>query len=385
MKLELSEEQQMLKQTIKRFLENEIRPYAEEYTDQLIPKELAHELLKKLIPFGFIVGPFPEEAGGMNLDTISQGILYEELFRVFPGLGGIAFITQDTALSLYEDGNEEQINRFIPKLLSGDYIGCVAVTEPDVGSNPSDVKTRAILEDGRYRMNGQKIWISNGSISDLAIVLARTEKEAGKKSVSRFIVERSVSEYSTKDIKKLGLNAWPTSELFFDDISVPEENLLGETGEGLKSTLKAFERARCFVALYSIGISQASVDATIQYVKDRQQWGKPIGQHQMVQDMLAEMLTELDAARLLAYRGLYLIGKGVRCDTQTSMAKYYATEAGVKITSNAIQIHGGYGLSKEFPVERYFRDARMLTIPDGTSQIQKLIIARNSIGLAAFK
>lgn len=385
MKLEFTEEQQMLKQTVKKFLENEIRPYAEEYTDQLIPKELAHELIKKLIPFGYVVGPFPEEIGGMNIDTISQGILFEELFRVFPGLGGIVFITQDTALSLFEDGNKDQIARFIPKLLSGDYIGCVAVTEPDVGSNPSDVKTRAISEDDKYRINGQKIWISNGSISDIAIVLVRTEKEAGKKSVSRLIVERSVSHYSTHDIKKLGLNSWPTSELFFDDISVPKENLLGETGEGLKSTLKVFERARCFVALYSIGISQASVDATIQYVKEREQWGKPIGQHQMVQDMLAEMLTELDAARLLAFRGLYLIGKGVRCDTQTSMAKYYATEAGVKITSNAIQIHGGYGLSKEFPVERYFRDARMLTIPDGTSQIQKLIIARNTIGLPAFK
>jgi alkylation response protein AidB-like acyl-CoA dehydrogenase len=241
------------------------------------------------------------------------------------------------------------------------------------------------LEAGTYRMNGQKIWISNGSISDLAIILARTEKEAGKKSVSRLIVERSVSPYSTRDIKKLGLNSWPTSELFLDDISVPQENLLGELGEGLKSTLKVFERARCFVALFSTGISQASVDATIRYVKEREQWGKPIGQHQLIQDKLAEMLTELDAARLLAYRGLYLIGKGVRCDTQTSMAKYYATEAGVKITSHAIQIHGGYGLSKEFPVERYFRDARMLTIPDGTSEIQKLIIARNTIGIPAFK
>jgi alkylation response protein AidB-like acyl-CoA dehydrogenase len=164
----------------------------------------------------------------MNIDTISQGILFEELFRVFPGLGGIAFITQDTALTLFEDGNKEQIERFIPKLLSGDYIGCVAVTEPDVGSNPSDVKTRAILEDGNYRINGQKIWISNGSISDFAIVLARTEKEAGKRSVSRFIIERSVSHYSTHDIKKLGLNSWPTSELFFDEFLFLKKICLGK-------------------------------------------------------------------------------------------------------------------------------------------------------------
>lgn len=385
MNFEFNEEQQLLKQSIKKFLENEIKPYAEEYADQPIPKQLAHELIKKLIPFGYVAGPFPQEFGGMDLDIISQGILLEELFRVFPGLGGIAFITQDTALALFEGGSNDQIQRFLPKLLTGDYIGCVAVTEPDIGSNPSEVKTRASLVNGQYRVNGQKTWISNGSISDLAIILAQIRNADGSQGVSRLIVEHSVSPYKYQDIKKLGLNSWPNSELFFDDTFVPKENLLGEIGGGLKSTLKVFERARCFVALYSIGISQAAVDTTIQYVKDRQQWGKPIGQHQMIQDLLAEMLTELDAARLLAYRGLYLVGKGVRCDTQTSMAKFYATEAGVKITSNAIQIHGGYGLSREFPVERYFRDARMLTIPDGTSQIQKLIIARNTIGLSAFK
>ncbi|WP_078428264.1 acyl-CoA dehydrogenase family protein [Alkalihalobacterium alkalinitrilicum] len=385
MNFDLTEEQQILKQSVKRFLEKEIKPCADEYTEKLIPKDMAHDLIKKLIPFGYVVGPFPEEIGGMNMDTISQGILFEELFRVFPGLGGIAFITMDTALTLYEYGTKEQIDRFIPKLLSGDYIGCVAVTEPDIGSNPSEVKTRGILEGENYRVNGQKIWISNGSVSDVCVVLVRTEKDPGKKSVSRLIVERSVSDYSSRDLGKLGLNSWPTSELFFDDTLVPKENLLGDVGEGLKSTLRTFERARCFVALYSIGIAQASVDATIQYVKEREQWGKPIGQHQMIQDMLADMLIELDAAKLLTYRGLYLIGKGARCDTQTSMAKYYATEAAVKITSNAIQIHGGYGLSKEFPIERLFRDARMLTIPDGTSQIQKLIVARNTLGLAAFK
>lgn len=384
MYIELNEEQKLLKSTVVKFLENEIKPYAEKYQDELMPKELVHELLKKLIPFGYIVGPFPEEYGGTNLDFVSVGILYEELFRVFPGLGGIAFITQEVALTIYEDGNEEQIERFLPKLLSADYIGCAAITEPDVGSNPSDVKTRAYLEDGQYRLEGQKIWISNGTISDLAIVVARTEQDPGKNSISRLVVERSVSDYGSRDIEKLGLNSWPTSELFFDSTVVPKENVLGELGTGLKGTLKGFERARCFVALISIGLSQAAVDATIQYVKEREQWGKPIGQHQMVQDMLADMLTELDAARLLAYRGLYLVGTGVRCDTQTSMAKYYATEAGVRITSHAIQIHGGYGLSKEFPVEGYFRDARMMTIPDGTSQIQKLIIARNATGLRAY-
>src|SRR5690625_648596 len=385
MNFDLSKEQQLLKETVSKFLQNEIKPYAEKYKDKLLPKELAHELIKKLIPFGYVVGPFPEDLGGMNLDTISQGVLFEELSRVFPGLSGLVFITQETALTLYESGTEEQIERLLPNLLSGDYIGCVAVTEPDIGSNPSELKTKATFTNGQYKLHGQKIWISNGSVSDIAIVVARTEGGTEQRpEISRFIVERSVSEYSTQDTKKLGLNSWPTSELFFDDTLVPERNLLGEKGDGLKSTLKAFERARRFVALVSIGIAQAAIDETLRYVKEREQWGKAIGQHQMIQDMIAEMLTEQDASRLLAYRGLHLLGKGVRCDTQTSMAKYYATETAVKITSSAIQIHGGYGLSTEFPLESYFRDARMMTIPDGTTQVQKLIIARNSIGLPAF-
>jgi len=383
MRLDLTEEQKLMQQSVRKFLENEMRPYAEEYADKMIIKEVAHQLLKKLLPFGYIVGAFPEEVGGMALDAVSQGILYEELFRVFPGLAGVAFITQECALSLYEGGSDKQIQRYLPRLLSAELIGCVAVTEPGVGSNPADLTMRAVPEGDFYRLNGEKIWISNGSISDVCIVLAKTGDE-GKKSLSRFIVEKEPNGYSVRELKKLGLHAWPTSELFFDNTLVPKENLLGRPGDGLKETLKAFERARCFVALAAIGIAQAALEAAIQYAQERKQWGKSIGQHQLIQEMIADMATELDAARLLAYRGLYLVGKGVRCDTQTSMAKWYATEAAVRITSHAIQIHGAYGLSKEFPVERYFRDARMLTIPDGSTQIQKLIIARNMLGMAAF-
>jgi alkylation response protein AidB-like acyl-CoA dehydrogenase len=383
MRFDLTEEQKLLQQSVRKFLDSEMRPYAEEYADKMITKEVARPLLKKLLPFGYIVGAFPEEVGGMALDAVSQGILYEELFRVFPGLAGVAFITQECALSLYEGGSEEQIQRYLPRLLSAESIGCVAVTEPGVGSNPADLTMRAVPEGDFYRLNGEKIWISNGSISDVCIVLAKTGKE-GKKSLSRFIVEKEPNGYTVRDLEKLGFTAWPTSELFFDNTLVPKENLLGRLGEGLKETLKAFERARCFVALAAIGVAQSALEAAIQYAQERKQWGKPIGQHQLIQEMIADMATELDAARLLTYRGLYLVGKGVRCDTQTSMAKWYATEAAVRITSHAIQIHGAYGLSKEFPVERYFRDARMLTIPDGSTQIQKLIIARNMLGMAAF-
>lgn len=384
MRFDLTEEQRLLQESVRRFLDNEIRPYAEQYAEKLIPKEVARQLLKRLLPFGYIAGAFPEAVGGTGLDPVSQGILFEELFRVFPGLGGIAFITQECALNLYEEGNDEQIRRYLSGMLSADLIGCVAVTEPGVGSNPADITMRAIREGDFYRLNGQKVWISNGSISDICVVIAKTGDE-GKKSLSRFIVEKEPNGYTSRDLEKLGLTAWPTSELFFDNTLVPKENVLGRPGEGLKATLRAFERARCFVALAAIGIAQAAFDAAVQYARERKQWGKPIGQHQLIQEMIADMATELDAARLLTYRGLYLVGTGVRCDTQTSMAKSFATEVAVRITSQAIQIHGAYGLSKEFAVERHFRDARMLTIPDGSTQIQKLIISRNILGLPAFQ
>ncbi len=383
MDFELSEEQRMAVDAVKRFLDQEIRPYAERYENEVVPKEVMHELLRKIIPFGYIVGSVPEREGGMGLPVLTSGLLYEQLFRVFPGLGGTAFINEGFLLTLLIDGTPEQKQRYLPGLMSGDLIGCSAITEPNVGSNVRNVTTKATPDGDHYVISGQKNWISNGGVSDACIAVVRHADAA--KGLNRFIVDREPNGYTTRELHKLGLNSWSTAEVFFDNVRVPAHNQVGAWGSGLKRTLQLFEWARCFVAVTSVGIAQAALDLAIAYAQERRQWGKVIGQHQLIQDMIADMATELDAARLLTYRAFWMVDRGARCDTQTSMAKYFATEAAVRITSRAIQIHGAYGLSREYPVERLFRDARMMTIPDGTSQIQKLVIARNLLGgLAAF-
>lgn len=307
-------------------------------------------------------------------------MLYEQLAKVFSGLAGIAFIQGSVAKTIALEGSEKQRTAYLKGLMKGELIGCVAITEPDVGSNPSDVKATATRGSDGWVISGEKSWISNGDISDLCIVVAKRSTGEG---LSRFILERA-DGYTSSDIDKMAMNEWPTSIMHFDRISIATWRQLGSEGKGLKATLKGFEIARAYVALLALGIAEASLEAAIEYSKQRKQWGKPIGQHQLVQQMIADMAMLTDAARLLTLRGLTLIDEGVRCDTQTSMAKAYATEAAVKVASMAVQIHGAYGISKEYPVERLFREARILPIPDGTTQIQKLIIGRNLTGFRAF-
>jgi alkylation response protein AidB-like acyl-CoA dehydrogenase len=331
--------------------------------------------------FGFIAGTVPHEKGGMGLTFSTHGMLIERLSQAFPALAGLIFIASSMAGKVGREGTPQQYETYFQGMLSGALIGAGAITEPSVGSNPAEITTTATRSGDDWIINGEKCWISNGGISDLVMVVARTG--AGRSNLSRFIVERK-DGYTSSDIPKMAMGEWPTSIMRFDNVRVPAWRQMGREGGGLESTLRSFEVARCYVALLSVGIAQATFDVALDYAKQRVQWGKPIGQHQLVQDMLAEMATQVDAARLLAYRGLSLVDKGVRCDTQTSMAKWYATEMAVKVTSMAVQIHGAYGISTEYPCERLFREARILTIPDGTTQIQKLIIGRNLTGLSAF-
>lgn len=219
----------------------------------------------------------------------------------------------------------------------------------------------------------------------MCIVVAQTERGSRAKGLCHILVDREDSPYETRELSKLGLRSFPTSEVVFDDCRVPKENVLVPPGEGLKTILQLYEGARAMMAIEAVGMAQAAIDSSIQYAKERYQFGKPIGSFQLIQEMIANMVAETDASRLLAYRAFHQIDKGVRCDRETSLAKFYATEAAVRTTSAAIQIHGAYGLSEEFPVERFFRDARSFTIPDGTTQIQKLIVARSILGLQAFR
>lgn len=378
----LTEEQKIIKANARRFMDNEISPYVEDQEKKgPMDREMVGLLLKKLISVGFIAGPFPSEWGGSDLDEQSHGIMTEELWRVWPALGVVALVDPAPARWAMEAGDRGLMERFVSPILQGEKIGCGAITEPDVGSNPREIQTTAVRNGDHYVLNGTKIWITNGSVADLIVCVCKIKDEPG---LNLLIVDKDVSSYKTRELNKLGLKASPTSEILFDDCIVPVSNRVGKPGSGLRETLKRFEGARATLAVGAVGIAQAALEAAVKYAGERKQWGKTLSGHQTIQHMIAEMETLTDASRLLAYRAFYMIDQGGRAVRESSMAKYYCCESAVKVASMALQIHGAYGLSNEFPVERYFRDARTLTIPDGTSEIQRLIVAREVLEVSAF-
>jgi alkylation response protein AidB-like acyl-CoA dehydrogenase len=380
-------EQEMVREMAGEFMRREIEPLDKEYDfSRPLTRPEVKEIWKKLYP------AFRRMAEGIDLkdlDYVSLGIVAEELFKANPSLACVMAISLSPILMLDMAGRPELKESYVPLLLSGEKIGCFAITEPDVGSNPAEVRCAAVAEGGRFSVNGTKTWISNGSISDLAVLVARVRKD-GDEGIGILLVDREVSPYDSRELPHLGLKAFPTSELYFTDCPVPLENLLVGGGggtkasAGLRAVFRGFEVMRTLMALGSVGMAQSALDHSIAYARQRRQWGKLIGEHQMIQEMIVEMATRIECARLLAYRALSLLQQGKRCDRQTSMAKFYATEMAVQVTSMAIQIHGANGLSEEFPLERLFRDARMFTIPDGTTQMQKLIVGRDLLGLSAF-
>ncbi len=379
-----NDEQTQLKKAARDFMEKEIIPNVEAW-DQMMPltKELCVELMNKMKPLGYVTGMAPKELGGEGLDYLTDGLLMEELWRAFPSYALVVMIQSHMVLGLAREGTDYLKEKFLKKMMSCEMIASAGITEPNVGSNPRMMETTAVLDGDNYVVNGTKIWISNGTISDMCMVTVSLDKAKGKKGIARILVDREESSYERRDLRKLGLRSSPTGELVFDNCVVPRANLFTPEGEGLRETLKGFELARCHLALGAVGIAQASIDASMQYVLQREQFGKLIGKFQLVQAALADMVAETEASRLLAYRGLSLIQEGVKCAWETSLAKFYATEAAARVTSRALQLHGAYGLSEEFPLERYFRDARTLTIPDGTTDIQKLIVGRELTGLNA--
>lgn len=364
-----------------RLLEREVKPLAASLGENPPGKAEATALLRALAEFG--VGRLftPAEFGGQGADNVTTAMLIEALCRADGGLGGLASIQDGTvglfarlaALALRE--------KYLPRLLQGELSICMAITEPGVGSNPREVRTRARREGDQIVLSGEKVWISNADISDLAIIVCKLD---GAPGLALILVDRAESGYTTSNFKKLGLSHWPTGAISLNDVRVPAENVLSAGGQGLELTLRAFERARCFVGIISLGIAQAAFERAVAYAKERHQWGKPIGAHQSIQIKIAEMAVEIDAARLLVYRGLALLDRGERCDTQTAMAKLYASEMGARVTSRAMEVMGAYGLSEDDPMPRLFRDARVMTVPDGTSDIQRLLIAKNITGLSAY-
>lgn len=384
MDFEFSDEQKMLRETVRRYLRERIAPLAAALDRQgPLPKHTAHDFLRELKQFGYVGTLVSPEYGGPGLCHLDWAVLHEELRKVFAGLGGVVGITSTTTKRIADSGNEELKRRVLPGLLSGDKISCTAITEPNVGSNASAVETKAVLDGSHYVLNGTKMWISNGTIADYVVVVATMDKSLGSKGTLSLLVEREVSPFESREISKMGLKSFPTGELIFEDCRVPKENILDQPGHGVDKALRRLVFARCNAALAAVAIAQAALDSSVRYAQERTQFGKPIGKFQMIQEMIADMAAEIDAARFLAYRAFWLLDKGARCAMESSLAKAFATEAGVRVTSKAIQIHGAYGLSEEYPVERYFRDSRCYTIPDGTTQIQKLIIGREILGMSA--
>lgn len=376
----LTSEQQLAVDAFRRFAERDIAPVVAKMDESPFPKAQAHELLGALCEYGVGNGWVPEADGGLGIGYVASGLLYEELARVSADLAGLAYVHEGAAMKINRCGTPALKERYLPGLLSGKLIGCSAVTEPGGGSDVRAMRTRAVRDGKGYRINGEKAFISNAPIADVIMLTART----GEDEYSMFLVDPREHGIETREISKLGLTRWSLGQVSFADTWVGEEYLVGGAGAGLRETMRGFERARIFIAILSLGIARAALDSSMQYAKERRQFGRPIGEHQLVQAMISEMATELDASRLLVYRSIALLERGQRCNLEAGMAKVYATEAAVRIASKAIQVHGAYGLTREFPLERHFRNARMLTVPDGTTQINQLVIGRELLGLDAF-
>jgi alkylation response protein AidB-like acyl-CoA dehydrogenase len=387
MDFEPQEEHRIFRDSLRKFLESELRPLDERWGDEEMVPERARQLTKMLVPWGYL-------GDARSDDPFISCIMTEELARIFPSAAGIVGMTAGAGWSISRRAHPEVAMRLAPPLLAGDLIGANAISEPNVGSDPSSIQCRAERKGDGYVINGTKCWISNGHIADVVVLVAQTDPSLGPAGVRQFVVDRRESPFKSRDIETIGLKAFPTSELFFDDIAIPATHRLdgwAESGANAADPAKSFPQvlqaiagARVGTALISVGIAQRAFEIALDYVKVRKQFGKEIGRFQLVQEMIAEMATEIDAARLLCYRAMQF-SRRARSDAEVSMAKAYATEMGVRVASKAIQAMGAIGLAVESRVERCLRDARMLTIPDGTTQIQNLIIGRALTGMSAIR
>lgn len=383
MNFDPTDEQRLIRDTVRRFAEQEIAPVAAE-NDRA--GRFPQELVNHMATMGFLGGPIPKEYGGSGLDYISHAILTEEVGRADSSLRTTLSVQVSlVALSLVRWGTEEQKRRYLPELCAGRMLGCFGLTEPNAGSDPAGMETTAVKCGDHWVLNGTKTWISNATVADLALVFAQTDPGKGHDGIAAFLVEKGSRGFSTRPItEKLGLRASDTGELIFEDCSVPDQALLGPRGQGFKVAMSALDNGRFSVAAGSVGIIQGCLDACTEYAKARKQFGRPIGSFQLVQDMIARMAVDLDAARLLVFRAGHLKNQGLPNTIETSVAKYFASEAAVRAAGDAVQIFGAYGYSEEAPVARYYRDAKVATIYEGTSQIQKLLIGSHLLGMRAF-
>jgi alkylation response protein AidB-like acyl-CoA dehydrogenase len=380
--LTLSDEQQLIRQTARDFCDAEIAPHAAEWDRT---EEIDRSIVGKLAELGFLSAALPEEHGGMGLDLVSYALVVEEIGRADSNVRGIVSVSNGLyGKSVARWGTDEQKARLLPALAAGEELGCYALTEPGAGSDPGGLETRAERDGGDWLLSGQKIFITLGSWAAHALVFARTG-EPGPRGITCFIVPTDAPGFEARPIKgKLGLRAQDTAELFLDGVRVSDSDRLGELGAGFKVAMSALDHGRISLGAGCVGIAQGCLDASIAYTKARTQFGRPVASFQLVQELLADIAVETEAARLLVWRAAATADRGERHTVEASFAKYFASETAVRAANAAVQAHGGYGYVDEYPVGKYLRDARVTTLYEGTSQIQKLLIGRALTGESAF-
>ncbi|WP_369901697.1 acyl-CoA dehydrogenase [Bacillus manliponensis] len=374
MNFQLTEEQQMMRKMVRDFAQKEIAPFVPMMEQGVFPSEV----LEKMGVLGLMGIPIPAKYGGAEMDFISYILAINEISKVSATIGVILAVHTSVGTNpIVYFGTEEQKKKYVPKLATGEYLGAFALTEPGAGSDAGSLKSRAVKQGDHYVINGSKVFITNGGEADTYIVFASTNLEAGTRGISAFIVEKDTPGLIVgKDEHKMGLYGSRTVQLTFEDMKVPVENLLGEEGQGFKVAMSNLDVGRIGIGAQALGIAEAALESAAAYAKERYQFGKPIAMQQGLGFKLADMATSVEAARLLVYRAASLRAQGLPCSKEASIAKLFASKTAVDVTTEAIQVFGGYGYTKEYPVERFFRDAKICEIYEGTSEIQRLVISR---------
>jgi len=378
MEFGLTESQKAVQEVVRNFAEKKMRPVVMKYDES---EEFPFEIVGRLADLGFMGITWPEELGGAGLSDLEAIVVIEELAKVDPSVAlTVASHNSLCTGHIMLHGSEEQKKAYVPDLAAGKKLGAWGLTEPGSGSDSGGMKTTAVKEGDDWVINGGKTFITQGSVGSTYVIMAKTNASLGNKGISAFILERGMQGFSIgKKEKKLGMRSSDTATLLFDNVRVPGRNLIGNIGEGFRQALTVLDGGRVGIAALSVGIAQAALDASLKYAKERQQFGKPIAEFQAVQWKLAEMATEINAARLLTQRAAWMKTQGAPLTLAAAQAKYFASEAAVRATNEALQIHGGYGFTREFPVEKLYRDVKLMTIGEGTSEVQKMVIARNML------
>ncbi len=376
MHFDLNEEYVLLRELYRSFTEAEVKPLAEEIDEE---ERFPIETVQKLAKYGFMGIPFPKEYGGAGADNLAYAMAVEELSKACGTTGVVVSAhTSLCAAPIYEFGTEDQKQKFLVPLAKGEKIGAFGLTEPNAGTDAAGQQTKAVLDGDEYILNGSKIFITNAGYAEVYIIMAMTDKAAGTRGISAFIVEKDTPGFTIgKKEKKMGIRGSATSELIFEDCRIPKENLLGKEGQGFKIAMKTLDGGRIGIAAQALGLAQGAIDETVSYVKERKQFGRAIAKFQNTQFQLADMDTRTEAARLLVYKAARAKDAKRPFSNEAAMAKLYASEAAMEVTTKAVQLHGGYGYTREYPVERMMRDAKITEIYEGTSEVQRMVIAAN--------